>query len=86
MLYCFVCLVEKVVEENKPNVKIYETKHTRTTIIYKDDSVPYTTMLLNFIKSTYGSSTESQKQEDDDEKWADWRKNQLSLFKNNNNN
>ncbi|KTF73576.1 hypothetical protein cypCar_00033115 [Cyprinus carpio] len=57
--------VEKVIEDNRPNVKIYETKHTRTTIIYKDDSVPYTTMLLNFIKSSYGSSTESQKQDEE---------------------
>lgn len=71
-MYCFVLfLVEKKVveEENKPNVKIYETKHTRTTVIYKEDSVPYTTMLLSFFKSTYGSSSENQKQEE--EKWAD---------------
>ncbi len=70
-MHCFLFLVEKVVEENKSNVKIYETKHSRTTITYKDDSVPYTTMLLNYIKSTYGGSTESQKREEEDEKWAD---------------
>ncbi|KTF96566.1 hypothetical protein cypCar_00008420 [Cyprinus carpio] len=59
--------VEKVVEDNSPNVKIYETKHTRTTVIYKDseDSVPYTTMLLNFFKGTSGSSQESEKQEEE---------------------
>ncbi|KAK2888832.1 hypothetical protein Q8A67_014207 [Cirrhinus molitorella] len=59
--------VEKKVveEENRSNVEIYETKHTRTTIIYKEDSVPYTTMLLNFFRSTNGSSTESQKQEEE---------------------
>ncbi|KAF4111869.1 hypothetical protein G5714_006664 [Onychostoma macrolepis] len=57
--------VENVVEENGPNVEIYETKHTRTTIVYKGDYVPYSTMLLNFYKSTYGNDTESQEKEEE---------------------
>ncbi|XP_073708176.1 small integral membrane protein 26-like [Garra rufa] len=59
--------VEKKVveEENNPNVKTHETKRIQTTIIYKEDSVPHTTMLSNFYKSTYGSYPESQKQDED---------------------
>ncbi|XP_043098136.1 small integral membrane protein 26-like [Puntigrus tetrazona] len=58
-----VAKVEQV-DDDEHNVEVYETKYTRTTIIYKKDSVPYSTMLLNYINSKFGSSKESQKQED----------------------
>ncbi|KAF6724576.1 hypothetical protein FQA47_015859 [Oryzias melastigma] len=43
---------EEVVEEPAdPNTHVYVTAHTRTTITYKKDFVPFTTRLYNFYKS-----------------------------------
>ncbi|KAM3864845.1 small integral membrane protein 26-like [Diretmus argenteus] len=45
---------EKQKEPEKTNQVIHETAHTKTIIIYKEDFVPYTTRIYNFIKSFSG--------------------------------
>ncbi|XP_029920904.1 small integral membrane protein 26-like [Myripristis murdjan] len=37
-----------------PREKVYETAHTKTIIVYKEDFVPYSTRIYNFIKSFSG--------------------------------
>ncbi|KAM4612368.1 small integral membrane protein 26-like [Polymixia lowei] len=38
------------------NEAVYKTAHTKTTVIYKEDFVPYTTRIYNFINSFSGKS------------------------------
>ncbi|XP_037621645.1 small integral membrane protein 26-like [Sebastes umbrosus] len=45
---------EKVEEPEDPNKVVYETLHSKTTIQYKKDFVPYSTRVYNFIKSFSG--------------------------------
>ncbi|KAF7664705.1 hypothetical protein LDENG_00168790 [Lucifuga dentata] len=42
---------KEVKEPENPNEVVYETAHTKTIIIYKEDFVPFTTRIYNFIKS-----------------------------------
>uniref|UniRef100_A0A3Q3IS04 Uncharacterized protein n=1 Tax=Monopterus albus TaxID=43700 RepID=A0A3Q3IS04_MONAL len=42
---------EEVQELEDPNRVVIETAHTKTTIIYRKDFVPYTTRIYNYIKS-----------------------------------
>ncbi|XP_051996802.1 small integral membrane protein 26-like [Xyrauchen texanus] len=51
-------------EDNRPNVKKYETKHSKTTIVYKENFVPYSTRFLNLFRSTSESSPESPNHEE----------------------
>lgn len=44
-----------------PNQEVYSTAHSTTTIVYREDFVPYTTRIMNLIKYVSGDSTsESQ--------------------------
>ncbi|KAM3623119.1 uncharacterized protein V6R79_007259 [Siganus canaliculatus] len=45
---------QQVQEPENPNEVVYQTAHSKTTIIYKKDFVPYTTRIYNFIKSFSG--------------------------------
>lgn len=62
----FLFLVEMPIEEedNRPNVKKYETSHSKTTIVYRENFVPYSTRLLNLFRSTNESSPEGQNHEE----------------------
>ncbi|XP_035032621.2 small integral membrane protein 26 [Hippoglossus stenolepis] len=44
---------EEKVEED-PKQVVYVTAHTKTIIVYKEDFVPYSTRIYNFIKSFGG--------------------------------
>ncbi|XP_062304507.1 small integral membrane protein 26-like [Osmerus eperlanus] len=44
-----------------PNQEVYSTAHSTTTIVYRENFVPYTTRIRNLIKYVSGDSTsESQ--------------------------
>ncbi|XP_028830057.1 small integral membrane protein 26-like isoform X2 [Denticeps clupeoides] len=47
--------------EQDPNVKIYETKYSKTTIVYRPDFVPYSDRILNFFKSFSVPISEEQR-------------------------
>lgn len=50
---CFSSVVMEKPEELEEgeNTVVYKTPHCKTVIIYKNDFVPYTTRIYNFIKS-----------------------------------
>lgn len=61
----FSCLTEMKEKppaiERNPNEFVYETPHTKTIIIYKENFVPFTTRIYNFITSFSGSSENGDK-------------------------
>lgn len=48
-------------EDNRPNVKKYETTHLKTTVVYKENFVPFSTRFL----SLFGSTKKSEKHEEE---------------------
>ncbi|XP_069575193.1 small integral membrane protein 26-like [Brachyistius frenatus] len=46
--------VEPVEMPVNPNEVVFETAYTKTTIVYKEDFVPYSTRVYNFISSFSG--------------------------------
>lgn len=64
VLFYFVVEMPVEEEDNRPNVKKYETAHSKTIIVYKENFVPYSTRLLNFFRNTSESSPDSQNQEE----------------------
>ncbi|KAL2076286.1 hypothetical protein ACEWY4_028118 [Coilia grayii] len=50
-------------EVDKPNVKKYETTHNKTTIVYKEDFVPYSTRLINFFTGSKPSAAPKESDE-----------------------
>ncbi|KAG5278661.1 hypothetical protein AALO_G00101400 [Alosa alosa] len=56
-----------VEEEDKENVKKYQGTHHKTTVVYKEEFVPYSTRLLNLLKSpaTEDSPAASEGQKDE---------------------
>uniref|UniRef100_A0A087XWM2 Small integral membrane protein 26 n=1 Tax=Poecilia formosa TaxID=48698 RepID=A0A087XWM2_POEFO len=47
---------QKFEEPENPNKHVYETAHSKTIIVYKEDFVPYSRRIYNFIKSLSGGS------------------------------
>ncbi|XP_053190252.1 small integral membrane protein 26-like [Scomber japonicus] len=45
-------------EPENPNQFVYESAHSKTIIVYKENFVPYTTRIYNFVKS-FSSGPES---------------------------
>ncbi|KAM9769472.1 small integral membrane protein 26-like [Menidia menidia] len=45
----------EVKEQEDPDTKVYRTAHSKTTIIYKKDFVPYTTRIYNLFQSFSGN-------------------------------
>lgn len=52
-------------EDNRPNVKKYETTYSKTTIVHRENFVPFSTRFLNLFRSTNESSPESEKHEEE---------------------
>lgn len=48
-------------EDNRPNVKKYETTHMKSTVVHREKFVPFSTRFLNLFRST----NESEKHEED---------------------
>ncbi|XP_023810787.1 small integral membrane protein 26-like [Oryzias latipes] len=42
---------EEVEEPADPNTHVYVTAHSKTTVTYKKDFVPFTTRIYNYVKS-----------------------------------
>lgn len=40
-----------------PNEAVFETAHTKTTIVYKENFVPYSTRIVRLFKSLIGATT-----------------------------
>ncbi|XP_069386466.1 small integral membrane protein 26-like [Paralichthys olivaceus] len=45
--------LEEKKEEDDPNRVVYETAHTKTVIIYKNDRIPYSTFIAGSIRSFF---------------------------------
>uniref|UniRef100_M4A766 Small integral membrane protein 26 n=1 Tax=Xiphophorus maculatus TaxID=8083 RepID=M4A766_XIPMA len=56
VLFKYTGLKQKFEEPENPNKHVYETAHSKTVIIYKEDFVPYSRRIYNFIKSLSGAS------------------------------
>ncbi|KAL6455879.1 hypothetical protein MHYP_G00357300 [Metynnis hypsauchen] len=51
-------------EDTRPNVKTVKTSHLSTTIVYKEDFVPYSTRFLNLFRPTTNSCSGCQDDEE----------------------
>lgn len=52
--------------EEKENVQKYEGTHNKTTVVYREEFVPYSSRLLNLFK---GPTTEASPTSSEDQKY-----------------
>ncbi|XP_068452545.1 small integral membrane protein 26-like [Clinocottus analis] len=58
---------EEVEEPENPNQVVHQTAHCKTVIVYREDFVPYTTRISNFLRSFSAEAERGGRDGDQDE-------------------